>query len=61
MPDILAINGPIFLLIGLGYAAVRAGLHPQPALSALGGFVITFCIPAPLFRSLSQMVLKPVA
>lgn len=54
MADILAITGPIFLLIGLGYASVRAGLYPKASLPALGGFVITFCIPALLLRSLSQ-------
>lgn len=61
MPDILAITGPIFLLIGLGYAAVRAGLYPKASLPALGGFVITFCIPALLFRSLSQRSWADVA
>jgi hypothetical protein len=54
VPDILAIIGPIFLLIGLGFLAVRTGLYAQTALPALGSLVITFCLPALLFRSLSQ-------
>ena len=33
---------------------MRAGLYPKASLPALGGFVITFCIPALLLRSLSQ-------
>jgi hypothetical protein len=61
VPDILTITGPIFLLIGLGYAAVRSQLYARSALPALGGFVITFCIPALIFRALGQRSLAEVA
>lgn len=61
MPDILTITGPIFLLIGLGYGAVRLGLFARTALPALGSFVISFSLPALLFKSLSQRSLAEVA
>ena len=61
MPDVLSITTPIFLLIGLGYGAVRSGLFARAGLQALGSFVITFCIPALLFKSLSQRNIAEVA
>jgi hypothetical protein len=61
VPDVLAITSPIFLLIGLGFAAVRGGLYPAASLPALGGFVISFCIPALLFQAISQRSLAEVA
>ena len=35
MLDILAVIAPIFMLIGLGYLAVRLALFPQDKLAAL--------------------------
>lgn len=61
MPDVLSITTPIFLLIGLGFVSVRSGLFAKAALPALGSFVITFCIPALLFKSLSQRSIAEVA
>ncbi len=61
MPDVLDITTPIFLLIGLGFAAVRFGLYARTALPPLGRFVITFCIPALLFQAISQRHLAEVA
>ena len=61
MPDVLGITTPIFLLIGLGYAAVRWGLYARTALPALGSFVISFCIPALLFKAINQRSLAEVA
>lgn len=61
MPDVLGITTPIFLLIGLGFIAVRSGLYAKAALPALGSFIITFCIPALLFKSLSQRSIAEVA
>lgn len=61
MSDVLAITTPIFLLIGLGFAAVRSGLYAKAALPALGSFVISFCIPALLFKAISQRSLAEVA
>lgn len=61
MPDVLGITTPIFLLIGLGFAAVRLRLFARTGLPALGSFVITFCIPALLFQAISQRNLAEVA
>jgi len=60
VPDILAITGPIFLLIGLGYGAVRAGWFDRALLPALARFVIAFALPALIFRALGQRSLAEV-
>lgn len=61
MPDILAITGPIFLLIGLGWGAVRAGWFDKALLPALARFVIAFALPALIFRALGQRSLAEIA
>lgn len=53
MTDVIAVTGPIFLLIALGYAAVRRGLPPRDELRPLGAFVINLALPALLFRALA--------
>ncbi|MEQ6291116.1 AEC family transporter [Vogesella sp. GCM10023246] len=53
MLDILAVIAPIFLLIGLGYLAVRGGAFPQDKLAALGVLVARFALPALILHSLS--------
>lgn len=55
--DILAITGPIYVLIAIGYGAVRLRMLAPPELRALGVFVISFALPALLFRALSQRAL----
>lgn len=54
MYEILAISTPIFILIGLGYVAVRAALFSRADIRVLGAFVINFAVPAMLFKALSQ-------
>lgn len=54
MLDILAITGPIFILIAIGYVAVRTGLFAKSDTRALGAFVINIALPAVLFKALSQ-------
>lgn len=54
MLDILAVTGPIFIIIAIGYAAVRSGLFARADTRALGAFVINIALPAVLFRALSQ-------
>jgi malonate transporter and related proteins len=54
MLDILAVTGPIYLLIALGYAACRWGVFNKADLRALGQFVAQFCLPALVFKALSQ-------
>lgn len=54
MLDVLAIIAPIFLLVGLGFSAVRGGWFASAGLVPLGGFVIRFSLPALLFNALSR-------
>ena len=54
MLDILAITGPIYLLIALGFAATQWGTFDKSDLKTLGKFVIQLALPALLFKALSQ-------
>ena len=54
MLEILSITSPIFILIGLGYFAVRAALFSRADMRVLGTFVIRFALPAMLFKALSE-------
>jgi malonate transporter len=54
MLDILAITGPIYLCIALGYLATRGGLFDRADMRVFGKFVINLALPALLFNALSQ-------
>jgi predicted permease len=54
MINILTITGPIFLSIGLGFAATRRGMFSKLDGQVLGRFVLNFALPAMLFNALSQ-------
>ena len=54
MPDVLGIIAPIFLLIALGWGAVRWALYPAEGLPALGAFIVRFALPALLFNSVAR-------
>jgi predicted permease len=54
MLNILAITGPIYLSIGLGFAATRRGMFSKVDGQVLGRFVLNFALPAMLFNTLSQ-------
>lgn len=60
MLNILAITGPVYLIIAAGFLAVRFGLFSKPDIRVLGRFVRDFCIPALLFQALSQRSLGEV-
>jgi len=60
MLQILSITIPIYLIIGLGFVAARWQLFAQPDMRALSRFVVNFCLPALLFRALSQRRLGEV-
>jgi predicted permease len=60
MLPILAITLPIFLIIAIGYAATRAGLFTPEQVRGLGKLVITFALPALVFRALSQRPLTEI-
>lgn len=58
MLDILAITGPIYLCIALGYASVRWRVFTATDMRVLGKFVIQFALPALLFNALAS---RPIA
>lgn len=64
MFDVLAITGPIYLAVAVGYACTRAGLFARADMRVLGRYVILIALPALLFNALSQRsvgeVLNPV-
>lgn len=62
--SVLAITGPVYAVIALGYACTRAGLFERADMRVFGKFVIYLALPALLFNALSQRsvaeVLNPV-
>jgi predicted permease len=54
MLDILAITGPIYLCIALGYLTTRGGLFDRGDMRVFGRFLINLALPALLFNALSQ-------
>ncbi len=51
---VLSITSPIFILIGIGYAAVRYGILQKEGVRTLGAFVVNFGLPAAIFKALSE-------
>ena len=60
MLDILAITGPIYIVIALGYLSVRAGLFARADMRVLGLFVLYAALPALLFDALATRRLSEV-
>ena len=54
MLDILAITGPIYLCIALGWLATRAGLFARADMRVLGRFVLYIALPALLFDAVGK-------
>jgi predicted permease len=54
MLEIFGVTGPIFLTIGAGYAATRAGLFSQDELRIIGRFVINLALPCLLFDAVAR-------
>jgi predicted permease len=54
MLDILAITGPIYLAIALGYATTRWGVFERADMRVFGKFTLNLALPALLFNALSQ-------
>lgn len=52
MSQLVSVTLPIFLLIGLGFAAVRAGALDAAFIKGLGGFVLNFALPALILHAL---------
>lgn len=57
---ILDIVLPIYLIIVVGYAAVRSGFIEAVTIKAFGRFVITFCLPCTIFHALTQLPISEV-
>ncbi len=55
MLAVLSTTAPIFLLIALGFVAVRTRLMPGDAIPALGRLVMYFAMPAMIFSTLTHM------
>lgn len=53
MLNVLAITGPIYIAIAVGFAAVRFELFSKADMHVLGKFVINIALPALLFRALA--------
>lgn len=60
MLQILAVTGPIYLIIMAGFLAVRLGLFTKPELRVMGRFVVQFCLPALIFNALAKRSLSEV-
>lgn len=60
MLDILAITGPIYLTIALGFATTRLGLFSKSDMRVLGKFVVNLALPALLFNALAQRSLGEI-
>jgi len=54
LADTLAITGPIYLCIALGWLATRAGLFARADMRVLGQFVLFVALPALLFDAVSR-------
>lgn len=60
MLEILGITTPIFLLIGLGYVAMRTGIVTREQVQGIGNFVMYFALPALVLRALNEHPLEEV-
>ncbi|WP_349569544.1 AEC family transporter [Azotobacter salinestris] len=60
MLQILSITTPIFILIGLGFFAVRFNVISREQIRGLGSFVITFALPALVLKALSNNAFQEV-
>lgn len=64
MASVLAITGPIYLIVALGFLVTRAGIFQRADMRLFGKYVIQIALPALLFNALSQRsvgeVLNPV-
>lgn len=60
MSDILAVTGPIFFIIAMGFLAVRIGIFGRGDMRVLGTFVIHIALPAVLIHALSQRDIQAI-
>lgn len=60
MLQILTLTLPVYLLIAVGFAAVRGGMFHAADMRVLGRFVVGFCLPGLLFNALAQRELGDI-
>ncbi|WP_339488242.1 AEC family transporter [Pseudomonas sp. EL_65y_Pfl2_R95] len=60
MLQILGITAPIFLIIGIGFIATRLLWISQEQVAGMGRFVISFALPALVFKALVERPLDEV-
>lgn len=58
MTELLSIILPIFVLIGVGFTAVRAKFISSAVVEAMGSFVLNFALPALILHALLQQDLQ---
>jgi len=61
MSALLDVILPVFLVIGFGYAVVRANLLSEPAVDGLMRFAQNFAVPCLLFRSIAHLAPSPAS
>ena len=54
MLDILAITGPIYFSMAIGFIATRLGLFAKTDRQVFGKFIINIAVPAMLFKAMSE-------
>src|SRR3981081_3354845 len=60
MLQVLAITGPIYLVIALGFLAGHFGIFSKPDIRVLGTYVAKFALPALIFTALSQRPISDI-
>jgi malonate transporter len=60
MSTLLAITGPIYLIVAIGYLCVRAGWFAKADLKVLGQFVLRVALPALIFNAVSSKSLADI-
>ncbi|KJZ18510.1 AEC family transporter [Loktanella sp. S4079] len=61
MFDVITITGTIFIVIGVGFAAVRTGAFSTSDMGTLGKFVVNFALPALILRAVSSQPIHDIA
>lgn len=60
MLNVLAITAPIYLLIAVGFLAVRQGVFQRSDMQLLGRLLVLFVLPALVFRAINRYPLSEV-
>lgn len=60
MLDVLTITAPIYLLIAVGFLAVRQGVFQRSDMQLLGRLLVLFVLPALVFRAINRFPIAEV-